>query len=333
MKFDIDALLPLVTLATMLGCGLMAGTFFAFSTFIMKALAGIPQGEGIAAMQSINRTVINPWFLLVFMGTAAACILLAIVSVLRWEGPGAVYLLAGSALYFAGTFLVTMICNVPRNNALAKLGRADPRGATLWPAYLSSWTAWNHVRTIASLAAAALLTLALAGPAFAQAPAGLTMHRVQAGEADASGWMLAASTEGGFSVRLPLKFNDFTVLESDAKAPVLRIFGVGARSSEGIKFTATRMVYRKGAAAAREFFSRFEKGRDLGATPERVTPHRLGERRAVDLVLKRAAAVSYQRAVLLDADLLLLIVEAPHAHEATARQFSTAFFDSLVLER
>jgi uncharacterized membrane protein len=60
----------LLTLCSALGSGLMAGVFFAFSTFVMRALARRPFAEGIEAMQEINRTVLNPWFLGVFFGTA-----------------------------------------------------------------------------------------------------------------------------------------------------------------------------------------------------------------------------------------------------------------------
>lgn len=125
---------------------------------------------------------------------------------------------------------------------------------------------------------ASLCCTTFATAAFGQAlPPGMTMHRVQAGEPDASGWMVAASTEGGFSVRLPLKFNDFTIAESDPKAPALRTYVVGTKSQEGIKFSATRIVYRNGAESAKRFFSRFEKGQDLGSTPGRVTPVRVGK--------------------------------------------------------
>src|SRR5262245_55810108 len=106
-------------------------------------------------------------------------------------------------------------------------------------------------------AAAALCLAVLAGAAAAQER---KMHRVQAGELDASGWTTAKSTEGRFSVRMPLKFNDFTVTESKPDTPVKRAFTVGARSSEKIAFVATRLEYRKGAAAAREHFASFEKG-------------------------------------------------------------------------
>ncbi len=127
----------------------------------MKALARLPSAEGIAAMQSINVAIINPVFLAAFLGTAAACVLIMIASVLRWQDPGAVYLLIGGALYLVGTFLVTLMFNVPKNNALASIAPADPEGARLWSDYLSKWTAWNHVRAAAALAAAALLTIAL----------------------------------------------------------------------------------------------------------------------------------------------------------------------------
>ncbi len=82
-----------------LGCGLIAGVFFAFSTFVMAALAQRPSAEGIAAMQAINITVINPWFMTAFLGTGAVCLFLAFTSLLKWHQPGAVYLLVGSLLH------------------------------------------------------------------------------------------------------------------------------------------------------------------------------------------------------------------------------------------
>ena len=157
----IDHLLFALTLFSALSCGLVVGIFFAFSTFVMKALARVPSAQGIAAMQSINITVINPWFMAAFLGTAAACALVAVSSLLRWNEAGAVYLLSGGLAYLIGTILVTIVFNVPRNNALAAVDPASANGARLWASYLTSWTAWNHVRTAAALAAEVLLTIAL----------------------------------------------------------------------------------------------------------------------------------------------------------------------------
>jgi uncharacterized membrane protein len=158
----LDSTLLLLALLAALGCGLIAGVFFAFSAFVMKALARLAPAEGIAAMQSINIAVLNPWFLGVFLGTAGASVLAVVAAALRWHEPRAVWLLAGGGLYLAGTFLVTMRCNVPRNNALAAVERDDPDGASLWTRYVASWTAWNHVRTVAALAAATAFSIALA---------------------------------------------------------------------------------------------------------------------------------------------------------------------------
>ena len=157
----IDDLLFALTFVSALGCGLEAGVLFAFSTSVMKALARLPAAQGITAMQSINVVVINPWFMGAFFGTAAACVLVAVLSLLRWNGAGAVYLLSGGLVYLIGTILVTMAFNVPRNNALAAADPQSAGGAGLWAGYVTSWTAWNHVRTAAALTAAVLLTFAL----------------------------------------------------------------------------------------------------------------------------------------------------------------------------
>jgi uncharacterized membrane protein len=157
-----DPLFFALTLVSALGSGLVAGAFFAFSAFVMRALARLPAARGIAAMQSINVAVINPLFLGVFLGTALLCVAAVAAAVMRWERPGAAWLLAGGALYLCGTLLVTILFNIPLNDALARVAPEDPDGPQHWAGYLRRWTAWNHVRTAAALAAAALFTVALA---------------------------------------------------------------------------------------------------------------------------------------------------------------------------
>ncbi|HEY9852054.1 MAG TPA: anthrone oxygenase family protein [Leptolyngbyaceae cyanobacterium] len=142
-----------------IGCGLVAGVFFAFSTFVMNALSRLQPKEGIAAMQSINITAINPLFMIALFGTAATCLFLTVFSLLKWQQPGAVYSLVGSLLYLIGTILVTIAFNVPLNDALAHVKPESIEGAKLWAKYLTDWTFWNHVRTLAALVAAVLLTL------------------------------------------------------------------------------------------------------------------------------------------------------------------------------
>jgi uncharacterized membrane protein len=154
------ALVIALTVLSALGSGLVAGVFFAFSSFVMGALGRLAPGQGIAAMQSINVVVINPWFFAAFFGTAAACLVLAVFGFFNWGQPGVLCLLAGSALYLFGSILVTMAFNVPLNDALAAVQPESADGAALWTRYLSVWTAWNHVRTVGSLAAAASFIVA-----------------------------------------------------------------------------------------------------------------------------------------------------------------------------
>ena len=115
--------------------------------------------QGIAAMQSINVAVLTPPFMAALFGTALACLPLAVAAIRSRGDPGAGYLLAGSLSYVAGTVLVTMAFNVPRNDALAALDAGHRDSAAVWTTYLRDWTRWNHVRTAAALAAAALLIL------------------------------------------------------------------------------------------------------------------------------------------------------------------------------
>ena len=158
--------LDLLTFVAALGSGLVAGFFFAFSNTVMQALGKIPPPAGVAAMQAINIVVINPWFFAAFFGTAALSVVAIVVALLRWQDPRAVYWLAGGVVYLVGTIAVTMVCNVPRNNALAALAPESAAAAEYWVNYLLTWTAWNHVRTIAPLVSAALFTWALKISAF-----------------------------------------------------------------------------------------------------------------------------------------------------------------------
>lgn len=143
------------------GFGLIAGVFFAFSSFVMRALCRLPTREAIAAMKSINVAVLNGWFLGAFLGTAAVCGVALIVSFLRWQQAGSGYLAAGCLLYLIGCLGVTAVYKVPRNEALARVTPDDPDSKKAWERYVAEWAAWNHVRTAASLAACASFTAAL----------------------------------------------------------------------------------------------------------------------------------------------------------------------------
>ena len=150
-----------IVVLALLGSALIGGVFFAFSSFVMKALARIPSSEGIAAMQSINIVVLNRSFLGAFMGTVVLSLLVAGLAFKAWGTPSAPYLLAGALLYLVGTFLVTGLGNVPLNNQLAAVSATDHAATGVWDHYLNRWTLLNSVRTVAAMAAALLFTLGL----------------------------------------------------------------------------------------------------------------------------------------------------------------------------
>ena len=156
-----NSLVPIVGTIAALGSGLVAGVFFAFSSFVMKALARVPSAEGIAAMQSINVVVINRSFLGTFIGTAVLSVGVIVLVLLDRSHPSTMFFLGGAVFYFAGTFLVTMIGNVPLNDRLAAISVTDPDAAKVWMHYLDRWTRWNHVRTTAAISAAFMFTIGL----------------------------------------------------------------------------------------------------------------------------------------------------------------------------
>lgn len=150
-----------LTLAAVIGAGLIGGVFFAFSTFVMQALAKLTPERGIEAMQWINKTVINPMFLGVFMGMAPFSIALAVLAIWQWGTPGMLYIVIGGGLYVLGCFMVTITGNVPLNNRLAAVDAASEEALPTWKLYLSRWVMFNHIRTIGSTLAALAFAMAL----------------------------------------------------------------------------------------------------------------------------------------------------------------------------
>lgn len=131
-----------ITLIAAAATGLMAGVFFAFSVAVMPGLADLPAERAREAMRRINARIQNPVFLLVFLGTAVLC------GIEVFQGR-----IVGGLAYIVGSFLLTMLVNVPMNNRLERTDDA------YWPEYLRTWTIWNHLRALACLASMVILLL------------------------------------------------------------------------------------------------------------------------------------------------------------------------------
>jgi uncharacterized membrane protein len=156
-----ERLLSGLTIVSALGTGVVGGVFFAFSNFVMAGLARLPAPGGIAAMNSINVTVINPLFMTALFGTGILCLVVAVYALFNWSMGGAPLLIVGAVAYIVGNIVVTMLFNVPLNNALAAVDPSSAEGAALWTRYLSEWLMWNHVRTVTAIAATAAFMIAL----------------------------------------------------------------------------------------------------------------------------------------------------------------------------
>jgi uncharacterized membrane protein len=141
-----------------------AGMMYVFSTFVMRGLDRTGPVTAITAMRGINVDAnSNGPFLLAYFGATLLAVAVGVVAVVQIGQPGSGWLLAGAIFGVLGA-LITIAFNVPLNNHLdtvdpAALSLAD--AAREWAAYLSTWTAWNHVRTGTAVIASALLLIGL----------------------------------------------------------------------------------------------------------------------------------------------------------------------------
>jgi uncharacterized membrane protein len=148
--------------AGIFGSGILSGLYFIFSFCVMKALNAQPPASAIATMNTINAVIVNPPFMAVFMGTPLVCALLLRSCVKEASATRDSKLTAAGALVLLlGEFLLTLAVHIPKNDALAAYVLGSGSDVSTWADYYTSWTAWNHVRMLASMASVGLLSSAL----------------------------------------------------------------------------------------------------------------------------------------------------------------------------
>jgi uncharacterized membrane protein len=157
---------PVVILTTIaaISSAAAAGMMYVFSTFVMRGLDRTGPVQAITAMRGINAEAnTNPAFLLAYLGAAVLAVALGVTAAVQLRQPGSWYLLVGAVFGVLGA-VITMAFNVPLNN---HLDAVDPAGLSVadaareWQAYLSTWTAWNHVRTATGFVGAVLMLIGL----------------------------------------------------------------------------------------------------------------------------------------------------------------------------
>ncbi|MDO9409079.1 DUF1772 domain-containing protein [Patulibacter sp.] len=151
-----------LTLGATVACGLSAGVFFAFSSFVMPALERLDPGARVAAMQAINEKAVTPAFMLVLFGGALLCVVVLVNALRTWDAPSSPWATAGTLVFLVGVVGLTVARHVPLNDALATADPGAADAAARWSAYAGAWTPLNHVRAAAGTAATALLVVAMA---------------------------------------------------------------------------------------------------------------------------------------------------------------------------
>ena len=126
----------------------MIGIYCIFSNTIIDALKRRESGPEI--MVEINKVILNPLFMAFFFGSALSSVFFFVYK----DGASA---LAG-LVFFLGTFVVTVLKNVPMNNRLRDCRTSEDR-MEVWLTYQNQWLYWNHVRSISGLVAGFLMYL------------------------------------------------------------------------------------------------------------------------------------------------------------------------------
>jgi len=149
-------LTSLAALASAAGGGMM----YVFSTMVMRGLDRTGPVDAITAMRGINAEAnASPAFLLGYFSATILALVVGVIAIVRLSQPGSWWLLIGAIFAILGA-IITMAFNVPLNNHLDTvdpdaLSAAD--AAREWQAYFSTWTAWNHARTLTAFIGAAVL--------------------------------------------------------------------------------------------------------------------------------------------------------------------------------
>jgi uncharacterized membrane protein len=155
----------ILLIATAVTTALIAGLFYAYSCSVNPGLGKLPDAGYLAAMQAINKAIINPLFMFSFLGTV---LLLPLSSYLQYGTPRFWFLVAAAGCYVFGTFCVTMFGNVPLNNTLEVLnleGSSAEALATARARFEKPWNALHTIRTLASFVSLVLVILACLAPA------------------------------------------------------------------------------------------------------------------------------------------------------------------------
>lgn len=146
-------LLDVLVVAAAVANGLLAGVFFAFACAVAPGFRHVDDAGYVQAFRSINRVILNGWFLLVFFAAPLTAVAYALLGTWQTNESAALSAWAGAACS-ALTFVITAARNVPLNTQLdrAAVSTASDRNVAR-ERFEGRWNRWNLARTITSIGA------------------------------------------------------------------------------------------------------------------------------------------------------------------------------------
>lgn len=154
-----DALLG----GAVIGSGLTSGLLYGWSVSVIPGLRRTTDIAYIGTMQHINRAIINPAFVIPYMGVPLVLAAAAYAQFRAGDNRRGWYLAGATASYLVTVLGVTIGRNVPLNDALDtfRLGQSDDGAIhTRRTTYERPWNRWHYVRTLGSIGAFALASAA-----------------------------------------------------------------------------------------------------------------------------------------------------------------------------
>jgi uncharacterized membrane protein len=147
-------------MAATITMGLVAGVFVLYAHTIMPGLGKTDDRTFVGAFQAIDRAIMNPWFL---GGGFFGALVFTILALITHVGRNALPWIVAALVLYVITFLITVVINVPLNDAIKAAGDPDVIDVAAVRERFGEarWQSWNMVRVVASTLAFGLLAWAL----------------------------------------------------------------------------------------------------------------------------------------------------------------------------
>jgi uncharacterized membrane protein len=144
--------------------GLIAGLLFSYSCSVNPGLKSLADNEYIKAMQSINLAIQNPYFFISFMGLLLVFPVSTYLLYKQQTDSSFYLMLSSMIIYFIAVFGITMFCNVPLNEQLAKFPVSSALAndiSAMRQTFEKPWNTYHTIRTIGSIISFGLAILSI----------------------------------------------------------------------------------------------------------------------------------------------------------------------------